>query len=228
MRPADRRNPTRRRPRALAIAVLAAGGLLASCTQSTSTTPEPEPVAATFPERGPQFEVLSTPDGFTQARFNEVPEQWVPLLTHSGGCVLAGRGVVGESDSEIDDNRAASVQRLDEVISELALEDATAPQDINIAVAGAAGAASGLADQEGAVPFVSSDGSATEGTSTEGTVRVGVRVGSSQNADGDWSEESLELRFACPGPIQEAVWDEVTVPLRADFISLGPEAETGW
>src|SRR5690625_2271276 len=203
-------------------------GLITGCTPSgaaeETSSPVPDEAAATgsgpaatdAPAGGeipvPTVRVLTTPPGFTDVMPAELTDQWADIVT-SPECVLAGRA--GTTTEAVDDVRAASVQRLQQIAAQdgASLGDAT---DIDLTTQGAGDGN----DPHQVLTLVTADWQ-----SGDDAVRGLSRVGNLVRPDGSLVGQWLDLTFTCPGEIDEQGWTAVVDGLRPVMQRPG---DAGW
>src|SRR5690625_1910665 len=203
-------------------------GLVAGCSSSgaaeETSSPAPDEAVATgsgtaatdAPAEGdipvPTVWVLTTPSGFTDVMPAELTDEWADIVT-SPQCVLAGRA--GTNTEAVDDMRAASVQRLDQLAAEngAALDDAT---DIDLTTQGAG---------ESNAPHQVLTLVTGDWQSGDEVVRGLSRVGNLVQPDGSLVGQWLDLTFTCTGEIDEEAWTAVVDDLRPVMQLLG---DAGW
>ncbi|WP_022919123.1 hypothetical protein [Ruania albidiflava] len=195
-----------------ALLLLAAGCTSSGASEETSS-PAPDEAAATgsgpaatdAPAGGeipvPTVRALTTPPGFTDVMPAELTDQWADIVT-SPECVLAGRA--GTTTEAVDDMRAASVQRLDQ----LAAENGASPDDATDIDLTTQGAGEGN-DPHQVLTLVTGDWQ----TGDE-MVRGLSRVGNLVQYDGSLVSQWLDLIYTCTGEIDEEVWTAVIEGLR--------------
>ncbi|MGC0250209.1 hypothetical protein [Pseudactinotalea sp. Z1748] len=193
----------------VAAAILTGVMLVVGCTEEPG-----EP--ATFPEEGPRWLVISTGEGFSEGGDGEVPDGWVPLLTHDDGCSLAGYGV--QIDEPLEDARATTADELDELLESEDLPAGDIREEEFIISGGVS------EEYDTLLPFMVADGLNDDG----GEVRFASRAGSRVHYSGDVTTDLLHLRLACPGSIQEHVWDEARTGLRPGMSIDGVTPDDPW
>lgn len=171
---------------------------------------------ATFPEEGPHWLVISTGEGFSEGGASDVPDGWVPLLTHDDGCSVAGYGA--QIAEPLKDARAVTANELDQVMESEGLQAGEIREEEFIISGGVS------EEYDTLLPFMVADGHNDDG----GEVRIASRAGSRVHYSGDVTTDLLHLRLACPGSIQERVWDEGLAGLRPGMSTGGVTPEDPW
>lgn len=171
---------------------------------------------ATFPEEGPHWLVISTGEGFSEGGASDVPDGWVPLLTHDDGCSVAGYGA--QIAEPLEDARAVTANELDQVMESEGLQAGEIREEEFIISGGVS------EEYDTLLPFMVADGHNDDG----GEVRIASRAGSRVHYSGDVTTDLLHLRLACPGSIQERVWGEARAGLRPGMSTGGVTPEDPW
>lgn len=152
----------------------------------------------------PTVRVLSAPPGFEDVMPEALTDQWTDIVTGSE-CVLSGRA--GAQTDAVDDMRAASVQRLQQIAAE---DDATveAATDVDLTTQGAGEGN----DPHHVLTLVTADW-----RSGDNMVRGLSRVGNLVRPDGSLVGQWLDLTFSCPGEIDEEAWTAVIDDVRPEM-----------
>lgn len=198
-----------RRRLSIAAALLTGVILLIGCTDETEEPP-------TFPEEGPYWLVISTGEGFLEDGDSDVPDGWVPLLTHEGGCSVAGYGL--QIDEPLEDARAVTAKGLEQVMESEDVQAAGIREEEFVISGGVS------EEYDTLIPFLVADGLNDDGSEVRFASRAGSRVHYSSNVTTDL----LHLRLACPGSIQERVWDEARAGLRPGMSTHGVTPDDPW